>query len=71
LRIVVEAQGARSRLRPEVLAGLKGEGLPEGLHGHWVQAYYLHLIVRDAGGRLKAEAGEDKVTFAALLPAAA
>jgi len=71
LRIVVESQGPRSRLRPEVLAGLKGEGLPEGLHGHWVQAYYLHLIVRDAGGRLKAESNEDKVTFAALLPAAA
>jgi histidine phosphotransferase ChpT len=68
LRIVVEAQGPRSRLRPEVLAGLKGEGLPEGLHGHWVQAYYLHLIVRDAGGRLKAETNDDKVTFAALLP---
>ena len=70
LRIVVESQGPRSRLRPEVLAGLKGEGLPEGLHGHWVQAYYLHLIVRDAGGRLKAEVNDDKVTFAALLPAA-
>jgi histidine phosphotransferase ChpT len=52
-----------------VLAGLKGEGLSEGLHGHWVQAYYLHLIVRDAGGRLKAEATDEKVVFAALLPA--
>lgn len=70
VRIIVEAQGPRSRLRPEVLAGLKGEGLGEGLHGHWVQAYYLHLIVRDAGGRLKAEAGEEKVVFAALLPGA-
>lgn len=68
-RIAVESQGPRARLRPEVLAGLKGEGLSEGLHGHWVQAYYLHLIVRDAGGRLKAEATDEKVVFAALLPA--
>jgi histidine phosphotransferase ChpT len=68
VRLAVESQGPRARLRPEVLAGLKGEGMGEGLHGHWVQAYYLHLIVRDAGGRLKAEASDEKVTFAVLLP---
>jgi len=64
----VEAEGPRARLRPEVLAGLRGEGMGEGLHGHWVQAYYLHLILKDAGGRVLADAGPEKVTFAATVP---
>ncbi len=68
--IAIEAEGARARLRPEVLAGLKGEPLPEGaLHGHWVQAYYVHLFVADAGGRVFAEASDERVIFAATLPA--
>lgn len=68
--IAIEAEGARARLRPEVLAGLRGEPLPEGaLHGHWVQAYYVHLFVADAGGRVFAEAGDERVIFAASLPA--
>ena len=69
--IVAEAAGTKARLRPEVAAGLRGEALPEGaLHGHWVQAYYVHLFVKEAGGKIFAEAGEEKVTFAATLPAA-
>ncbi|MBU2136363.1 MAG: histidine phosphotransferase [Alphaproteobacteria bacterium] len=69
--IVAEAAGTKARLRPEVAAGLRGEPLPEGaLHGHWVQAYYVHLFVKEAGGKIFAEAGEEKVTFAATLPAA-
>ena len=67
--IAIEATGPRARLRPEVLAGLKGEGPGEGLHGHWVQARYVHLFVTDAGGKVAAEVGEEKVTFAATLPA--
>lgn len=67
--VAVEATGPRARLRPEVLAGLKGEAMGEGLHGHWVQAYYVNLFVNDAGGRIFAEATEEKVTFAASLPA--
>lgn len=68
LAIAVEAEGTRARLRPEVLAGLKGEPLGEGLHGHWVQAYYIHLFLSDAGGRVFANVAEDKVTFAAVVP---
>ncbi|HEY3694348.1 histidine phosphotransferase ChpT [Phenylobacterium sp.] len=64
----VEAIGGRARLRPEVLAGLRGEGMGEGLHGHWVQAYYLHLLLRDAGGRVFADVSEGQVTFAATIP---
>ena len=69
--IAVEAKGPRARLRPEVLAGLRGEPMGEGLHGHWVQAYYVHLFVNDAGGRVFADVGEEKVTFAATAPGAA
>ncbi|PZQ64927.1 MAG: histidine phosphotransferase [Phenylobacterium zucineum] len=69
LAIAIEATGARARLRSEVLAGLQGQPLGEGLHGHWVQAYYVHLFVGDAGGRVFADVQEERVIFAATLPA--
>jgi histidine phosphotransferase ChpT len=68
LVVAIEAEGARVRLRPEVLAGLRGEAQGEGLHGHWVQAYYVHLFVADAGGRVFADVQDDRVVFAATLP---
>ena len=68
LVIAIEAEGLRARLRPEVLAGLRGEAQGEGLHGHWVQAYYTHLFVIDAGGRVFADVQDDRVVFAATLP---
>ena len=67
--IAVEAAGPRARLRPEVLSGLLGEGPGEGLHGHWVQARYVHLFVTDAGGRVFVDVSEEKVTLAATIPA--
>lgn len=69
IAIAVEAVGPRARLRPEVLRGLRGEALGDGLHGHWVQAYYVHLFMQDAGGRIFADVAEEKVTFAATVPA--
>lgn len=66
--IAAEAVGPRARLRPEVLRGLQGEPAGEGLHGHWVQAYYLHLFLTDAGGRVFADVGEERVVFAATVP---
>ena len=69
LAIAIEAQGPRARLRPEVLAGLRGLAQGEGLHGHWVQAYYVQLFVTDAGGRVFADVQEERVVFAATLPA--
>ncbi len=68
MAIAVEAVGPKARLRPEVLRGLQGEGPGEGLHGHWVQAYYVHLFVEDVGGRIFADVTEEKVTFAATIP---
>ena len=67
--ITADALGPRARLRPEVLAGLKGEALAEGLGGPWVQAAYLHALVRAAGGQVGVELGEDRVSLAAWVPA--
>ena len=67
-KVIVEATGTSARLRPEVLAGLQGEAMKEGLHGHWVQAYYVHLLLQDANGSVTAEVGEVKVSFAAHIP---
>ena len=66
--ILLEARGARARLRPEAQAGLRGEGMTEGLPGQWVQPYYLFTLVADAGGRLESTLGEDSVVVAARLP---
>ncbi|HVI31191.1 histidine phosphotransferase ChpT [Phenylobacterium sp.] len=68
IAIAVEAVGPRARLRPEVLAGLQGASLGEGLHGHWAQAYYVHLFLADAGGRVFVDVTEEQVTFAATVP---
>jgi histidine phosphotransferase ChpT len=68
LAIAAESAGPRARLRPEVLRGLQGAPLGEGLHGHWVQAYYLHLFLADAGGRVFADVSEERVVFAATVP---
>ena len=69
MAIACEATGARARLRPEVLRGLQGEPLGDGLHGHWVQAYYVHLFLSDAAGRVFADVAEERVVFAATIPA--
>jgi histidine phosphotransferase ChpT len=68
LAIACEAVGAKAKLRPEVLRGLRGEPPGEGLPGHWVQAYYVHLFLEDAEGRVFADVGEEHVTFAATVP---
>jgi histidine phosphotransferase ChpT len=68
IAIAIDAVGPRARLRPEVLAGLQGQAQGEGLHGHWVQAYYTQLFITDAGGRVFADVQEDRVVFAATLP---
>lgn len=66
--ITADSVGPRARLRPEVLAGLKGEALSEGLGGPWVQAAYLNALVRAAGGQVGVQLGEDQVSLAAWVP---
>ena len=67
--IGVEAGGPRARLRPEVTAGLRGERLGEGLGGHWVQAYYLHALLKAAGGAVDYSVAEERVILRARVPA--
>jgi histidine phosphotransferase ChpT len=69
--IGVEAHGPRARLRPEVVAGLRGERLSEGLGGHWVQAYYLHALLKAAGGAVDYALSDERVILRARVPAAA
>lgn len=67
--MLAEAQGVRARLRPEVISGLRGEKLEGGLGGHWVQAYFLHQLLKSAGGRLDFAVADDKVALRARAPA--
>ncbi|WP_269715225.1 histidine phosphotransferase ChpT [Caulobacter sp. NIBR2454] len=67
--ITVDASGARARLRPEVVAGLKGDPLGDGIGGQWIQAAYLHNLVKACGGQVAAETAEERVTLAAWVPA--
>jgi len=69
LLIRVEARSNRVRLRPEVVSGLNGEKLDGGLSGQWVQAFYLNALVKEAGGRLDHQVGEDMMVLSALVPA--
>jgi histidine phosphotransferase ChpT len=68
LVITARAAGARVRLRPEVIDGLEGRRLGEGLGGHWVQAFYLRGLVDAAGGTLAVETGDGEATLTARLP---
>ena len=67
--LAAEALSPRARLRAEVAAGLAGQGQGEGLAGHWVQAYYLHALLAQAGGRVEALAEEGRVLIRARIPA--
>lgn len=64
----VRATGARARLRPEVIAGLNGAPLGDGLSGHWVQAYFLKSLVDAEGGSLNIDIGEAEVSVGVRLP---
>jgi histidine phosphotransferase ChpT len=65
--IVLRAEGARARLRPEVADGLEGLPLGDGLGGHWVQAYYLKSLLDAAKGSLEIESSETFVLVKARL----
>ena len=67
--LIGSAEGARARLKPEAVVGLRGERLTEGLAGQWIQPYWLWLTVRDAGGRLDLATEEGRVGLVARMPA--
>jgi histidine phosphotransferase ChpT len=63
------SEGRRARLRPELLAGLTGQGPGEGLAGHWIQAAWTHALIAQAGGTISVEQEEDRVALTADIPA--
>jgi histidine phosphotransferase ChpT len=65
--ITVTANGPRPRLHPEVLAGLRGEPLGEGLAGRWVQAFYVQAVTADGGG-IAVQVGESEAVFRVRVP---
>ena len=66
--IGLEARGARARLRQETAEGLKGLTLSDGMAGQWIQAYYLHALVKEAGGTVVAAAEDEHVAAQVRLP---
>jgi histidine phosphotransferase ChpT len=67
--ITVTARGPRARLRAEMVEGLKGLPLGEGLAGYWIQPYYLWALAEAAGGDIAFSVGEDQVVITVRLPA--
>lgn len=69
LLMSAECGGRAPKLRPEVVSGLRGEPLGEGLlHGHWVQAFYVHSFLEAAGGAVDAALNDDRVVIRARAP---
>ena len=68
VRLDLDAEGARARLRPEAIDGLEGRPFAEGLGGQWVQTYFLRSIIDQAGGTLEFEIAEDAVRVRVKLP---
>lgn len=68
LNLSGRAEGPRARLKPEALAGLRGEPAGDGLPGQWIQPHWLWRAVVETGGRLAVEAEEGAVTLAARVP---
>jgi histidine phosphotransferase ChpT len=65
----VDSRGPRARLKAEVATGLRGETLSEGLAGQWIQAYWLHQVVAEAGGKLSVDLAEEHVRLRIEIPA--
>ena len=64
-----QSTGPRIRVKAETLTGLKGEPLTEGLAGQWIQGFWLHEVVREAGGTLTPDVGEEAFTLEIRIPA--
>ena len=62
------AEGPRARLKPEVVTGLSGDTLTEGLAGQWIQPYWRWVTVAEAGGALTHSVEEGRVEIIARMP---
>ncbi|MBP2157833.1 MULTISPECIES: histidine phosphotransferase ChpT [Asticcacaulis] len=69
LIITAEARGPRARLKPEVVEGLSGVPLSDGLAGQWIQPHWLYSVVAEAGGEISWVAETDILILTVKLPA--
>lgn len=69
LAVSVEGSGPRVRLKPEVAGGLLGKPKGEAMGGAWIQAFYVHSLVAQAGGQVAVDASDEGLTLAAWVPA--
>jgi len=68
LSLKADAVGPRARLKNEVETGLSGATLTDGMAGQWVQSFWLHTTVAEAGGALSFEIGEERVEISISMP---
>ncbi|HEY3797190.1 MAG TPA: histidine phosphotransferase family protein [Caulobacteraceae bacterium] len=66
--VIIRATGPRARLNAEVMQGLAGQPLGDGLGGRWVQAYYVHVVAKAGGGMIGADVSDEAVTLRAQIP---
>lgn len=66
--MTADATGSRARLKAEVSTGLSGATLTEGMAGQWIQSYWLHTTVAEAGGSLTVETAEERVEISISMP---
>lgn len=68
LSLEADATGPRVRLKNEVATGLAGATLTDGMAGQWIQSYWLHTTVAEAGGHLAVESGDERVKISITMP---
>jgi histidine phosphotransferase ChpT len=68
IAVSIEAQGQRIRLKPEVAGGLTGAAKGDAMGGAWVQAFYVHSLVKQAGGQVAVDVRDESLTLAVWVP---
>ena len=66
-RLRVISEGPRARLEEGTARALEALAPENGYDGRSIQPYYTGLIARGNGGRVSAQASEDRVEFIALV----
>ena len=66
--ISIEAEGPRIRLKPEVAGGLTGAPKGDAMGGAWIQAFYVHSLVKQARGQVAVDVKDESLTLAVWIP---
>lgn len=68
LVLSVAGEGARAQVQPEVLDGLAGREMNEGLAGRWAPALFLHSLIEGGAGSLTVAVPEGGLLLEVALP---